>query len=374
MAGFTQESLADTLRVERTTVHRWEAGRSRPQPYLWPKLAGLLGLAPAEFRALLGSPARLAGSPDPRQPQAGAVDPGVIDTFVGLRAALVSADSRLGPGTIVQSAAEQVANVSRLLGRADPATRGRLFEVGALYAEFCGWLADDLGHLDDGKAWSLRALEWAHASGSADVTAYVLMRMGQQAQLAADPVRASALGQSALRYEASVRSGRVRASLHQQAAHGAALDGDERAALRHLDTALDLSGAEPGHHDPYRLAAHCTPTYVSVQRAAVLSTLGEHGRALEEYDGVLGGWPSEFHREKGLHLARRTLVAARAGVPDAAVESGHVALGIARETRSRRTMRELTASAACLAAGPAHAGVTEFLEALRNEGETEWMH
>jgi DNA-binding XRE family transcriptional regulator len=42
-AGYTQECLAAELHVDRSTVIRWEAGDHAPLPYLWPKLARLLG-------------------------------------------------------------------------------------------------------------------------------------------------------------------------------------------------------------------------------------------------------------------------------------------------------------------------------------------
>ncbi|MCA1604347.1 MAG: helix-turn-helix domain-containing protein [Acidobacteria bacterium] len=41
--GFTQESLAEAMNVDRTTVRRWECGEAEPQPYRRPKLAKLLG-------------------------------------------------------------------------------------------------------------------------------------------------------------------------------------------------------------------------------------------------------------------------------------------------------------------------------------------
>ncbi|OLF18192.1 hypothetical protein BU204_07590 [Actinophytocola xanthii] len=48
-AGFTQESLAEALGVDRSTVIRWEAGQHEPVPYLWPKFAELLGISRDEL-------------------------------------------------------------------------------------------------------------------------------------------------------------------------------------------------------------------------------------------------------------------------------------------------------------------------------------
>lgn len=53
-AGHTQESLAAELHVDRSTVIRWEAGDHAPLPYLWPRLARLLGQSPEQLRALIG--------------------------------------------------------------------------------------------------------------------------------------------------------------------------------------------------------------------------------------------------------------------------------------------------------------------------------
>jgi transcriptional regulator with XRE-family HTH domain len=42
--GHTQESLAGLLRIERSTVTRWEQGKSTPQPWVRRKLAGALSV------------------------------------------------------------------------------------------------------------------------------------------------------------------------------------------------------------------------------------------------------------------------------------------------------------------------------------------
>ncbi len=53
-AGHTQESLAAALHVDRSTVIRWEAGDHAPLPYLWPRLARLLGQSQEQLRELIG--------------------------------------------------------------------------------------------------------------------------------------------------------------------------------------------------------------------------------------------------------------------------------------------------------------------------------
>ncbi|MGH3755311.1 MAG: helix-turn-helix transcriptional regulator [Pseudonocardiaceae bacterium] len=52
-AGFTQESLAERLGVDRTTVARWESGEYSPQPWLRPKIAEAFGVSMRECCELL---------------------------------------------------------------------------------------------------------------------------------------------------------------------------------------------------------------------------------------------------------------------------------------------------------------------------------
>ncbi|WP_415950614.1 helix-turn-helix domain-containing protein [Streptomyces sp. KLOTTS4A1] len=51
--GYSQERLAHALPVDRTTVGRWVRGEAAPQGFLWPKLARLLKVNPAELERLL---------------------------------------------------------------------------------------------------------------------------------------------------------------------------------------------------------------------------------------------------------------------------------------------------------------------------------
>lgn len=54
-AGFSQERLAEVLRVDRSTVTRWECAETDPQPWLRPKLARALGLRSNQLDELLGA-------------------------------------------------------------------------------------------------------------------------------------------------------------------------------------------------------------------------------------------------------------------------------------------------------------------------------
>ncbi|MGH4011483.1 MAG: helix-turn-helix domain-containing protein [Pseudonocardiaceae bacterium] len=72
-AGHTQESFAEALGVDRSTVVRWEAGDHEPLPYIRPKMAHLLAVSRDELNELLwlkpsvhvGEVAAAVGSDEP---------------------------------------------------------------------------------------------------------------------------------------------------------------------------------------------------------------------------------------------------------------------------------------------------------------------
>jgi transcriptional regulator with XRE-family HTH domain len=55
LLGFTQESLAAALEVDRTTIERWENGRRAPQPWARPRLARVLQLSVSELDQLINA-------------------------------------------------------------------------------------------------------------------------------------------------------------------------------------------------------------------------------------------------------------------------------------------------------------------------------
>ncbi|MGW4489770.1 helix-turn-helix domain-containing protein [Amycolatopsis sp. NPDC004368] len=63
-AGFTQESFAAALSVDRSTVGRWESWENEPSPYLWPKMAKLLEISTAELRGFISPGGKNSAAPE----------------------------------------------------------------------------------------------------------------------------------------------------------------------------------------------------------------------------------------------------------------------------------------------------------------------
>lgn len=72
VVGYTQEQLAEVLEVERSTVVRWEAGGTTPQPWCRPKLAEALAVSLDELHDMLaeGQPVADGQAPGDSQPRA----------------------------------------------------------------------------------------------------------------------------------------------------------------------------------------------------------------------------------------------------------------------------------------------------------------
>ena len=74
--GFSQERLAVTLGVDRTTVGRWERGETDPHPYIRARLSGALQVTSAELDTLItGGPDHGNLPPAPHTTSASTADP-----------------------------------------------------------------------------------------------------------------------------------------------------------------------------------------------------------------------------------------------------------------------------------------------------------
>ncbi|MEU1788895.1 hypothetical protein ABZ553_24130 [Streptomyces sparsogenes] len=367
MCGFSQ-----------STISRLERGRQSARDVdVLALVADRLGMAPSEV-GLAGSPAHKAdvnrrgflgaavgfgilpvqADSMTRRP----INPAVVDHLRRLRPTLVQSDGLYGPHSALSAVRDHLSVIEQqLLPAASGTLRRHILETASEWAEFAGWLYEDLGHSDVGLWWSDRAMEWAQEADEPVLQAFILMRKSQQSVGLMQQQRAVGLAAAALRVRGNVPA-RIHASARLQEAHGHALADDEREVLRALDAAEALVGGDDGVTD--QLGGYCNTSYAQAQRATCYLRLGKPADAVTAYQRALDSWPDTYQRERGLHLARLAGAHAANRSPDAACATAMEALEITRETESRRTTTELRRAVTGLAPWRRTAMVQSLTEAV----------
>lgn len=363
--GFTQESLAQELGVELSTVGRWERGALTPQPWRRPDLANALKVSLERLDELLTPPSTQSetaigaiSAHDAALPRI-AVDSarpssartrlpvGSVDHLDALLAhlreqwhALVRTDNLLGPRFALAAVRDQISIIEELLPVCTGARRTELVALAATYAESAAWLHEDAGQMPAAAFWVGRAMEWAHEAGDELLLAWTLFRRSQHAAADRDPHRTISLARAAGR-AGNALPNPMRAAIIQQEAHGYALAGEEVLSQRALDTAhqwaaLDNVGDARGGHGSF-----CTETYLELQRAHCWTALGKPQRAIRLYETVLPTLPPVYRRDRGVACSRFAQAQVNVGQFEAGADTAIEALAIARTSGSVRTEHEV---------------------------------
>ncbi|WP_441245221.1 helix-turn-helix transcriptional regulator [Kitasatospora sp. McL0602] len=143
-SGFTQESLAEAMGVDRSTIGRWERGGTSPQPWQMAKLGRLLGVGRDELSTALGTssatpltgaaPTEGSRADRNQRPKGDTLHPGSAGATVGdaamprmdggVRVGCRTADGRIIFVTMPRQALAQgvsaISGVTRLSGLAVP--------------------------------------------------------------------------------------------------------------------------------------------------------------------------------------------------------------------------------------------------------------
>ncbi|MEV4545236.1 hypothetical protein [Micromonospora echinaurantiaca] len=171
------------------------------------------------------------------------VDPALIEHFAVLRSVLVESDNRVGAAAILPTARQQLGHITGFRRVARGGLHDALLRTEARWAEFAGWLSDDLGDRAAGDWWLAQALTMAQEAGDAEFTAYVFARMAQRAAEATDRDRVLGLARAADRSGAAGPPVRAFAAL--QRAHGQAIAGDTSAFQAAVNDAHHLVANTP---------------------------------------------------------------------------------------------------------------------------------
>ncbi|WP_170191804.1 helix-turn-helix transcriptional regulator [Saccharothrix syringae] len=360
-AGFTQESFAEVMHVDRSTVARWETGVREPLPYQRPKLARLLKLTMDELDELLHAERSNVAPTQPVSPSPSAlpaprvVHAGLLTQYETLTDTYRQIDYQAGSGAVYQ---EAVAQLNRLLDMADNVP-SPLYQRFALAlgdaAQLAAWLAID--HQDYGAARRYASLALSSAQEGEDpgLHAYVLGIMSYihlHAGRGPDAVR---LLLAALHLATNPRfavSAAVHSWLSEAIGEAYALSGDHQAGARALAEAERLFDRVNPTEVPTWLAFYNGTEHIMRLKGRCLVRLGDGPAAVTALEEAAEALPAHYVRERSgtlIDLATAQLMSARgdeprSAEPEAAAAAASEAWELAVQTgsgRNQRRVREL---------------------------------
>ncbi|HEX5495171.1 MAG TPA: hypothetical protein VFX70_11425 [Mycobacteriales bacterium] len=275
------------------------------------------GLAAAMFAAGAFTPddlERLGGALD--QPER--TDLRVADHFRAMLAAHKANDFVQSPAARIGSVTAQTAELDRLCRDARDPVRPALRNVQAEYAEYTGWLHQEIGNHAPSVYWTSQAETWAQAGGDYQMVSFVHGRKINIAYWAEQYHHATELADTADRVPWHMPPGVASLTAQNHALACAAL-GDEAGTRGRLDAAAALLDRRAGSgEDTVYWAQRHTPDHLRERVAHCYVRLGHAEEAVDILREVM----SDIHRPVSL-LA---LAHARAGNPEAAIAAGNVSL------------------------------------------------
>jgi transcriptional regulator with XRE-family HTH domain len=276
-------------------------------------------------------------------------------------------DNLFGPRDVIPLAMRQLAVMRDL----SAALRGRdhrdLMLPQIQFADLLGWLYQDTCDFDAALHWLDRAFEWARVLGDQDCVAFILARKSQLACDVRDAGTAIATAGAAMRLTG--RQGLIGAVAATYAAHGHALAGDAattdrlydraRASLRDTGARAGTgTGTESGTGTPW--GKFLDSAYIDVYQAQSLAVLGDRTASAAGFKAAIAGLRPEFHRDRGVYLAREAVARAGTGEHNHAAELALQSLAIGVETRSGRIFAELAHARKAMAPAKEGPAVAQF--------------
>ncbi|KAK1179513.1 helix-turn-helix transcriptional regulator [Streptomyces sp. NBS 14/10] len=285
--GYTQESFAEAMRVDRTTVYRWERGEADPQPHQRPKIAKLLKTTADELDRLLAPDSAALVAVNPWKVSCGLADDDELDAWelarrveasdVGARTLerlerafddLATAYPVTPPQDLLQRVRRYSAYVASLLGgKKTLSEHRRLLVVGGWLSLLGATLHIDLKQEQSATARLQTAVTLAREAEHAEIEAWCYETEAWRVLTDGDYLRAAELSRTAQRIapagssaliQATAQEGRSRARLGHGKETYAAID-----RVQKMSDTLGLPDRPMEHHyqyDPAKSLAYTATT------------------------------------------------------------------------------------------------------------------
>ncbi|OLF07495.1 hypothetical protein BLA60_26560 [Actinophytocola xinjiangensis] len=387
-AGYTQESLAAALYVDRSTVIRWEAGQYSPVPYLWPKLARLLGVTREKLielfenrevshhHALASALNFLGGVPDVNRrdllrllgvasaeatmltslnpdDQArvalAANTPSRVDdlTIQHVESMLHTAmhqDDAFGPQAVLGTVMAQRTLVANLLTDCPNTLRPRLLRLHSNMSRFAGWLTFDLTDYDASTRFYEESRDAAHEAEDTDLSVFVLCNMSHLATWQGHPRTGIDHAIAAQNWANATEDALLRAYTADVAARAYAGIGNTHACLTALDTAATgLTDATP-QTPATSYAYFYGRSQFEATRSLCLLQLGNLTQAEQAARESLAHLDGSFVRNQAFTTIYLSNAHLAAGNLDQAAAALSDSIALAARNRSARLTQTITRS------------------------------
>lgn len=366
-AGLSLSSLAEQLHYSKGYLSKVEMGRKAPSRDLARRCDAALG-ADGELSALFTSLARptskgsLVRSDDfaPTTdvlPSAEVTVPTLrsrsgpaalgfegdvsLAAFADIYKNLRDLAQVLDPSQVLEMIRPYASILRELAQTSEAGAAGQASLLASHFAEFAGWMAQEIG--DDGAAlrWTDDAVTLARAGGDLDLVAYAYVRRANIAMYQQDAYGTIMFARQAQALECSDRTKGLAA---QREAQGHALSGDYEAFHRCLSVSADLlarSEAEPGAivRGPTKI-----PDLGALAKGWSLHDLGRSEEAAEILTRLLADTPPAPLRARARIEARLALALATINKVNRACEVVHPVLALGTAARSatiRSDLRQL---------------------------------
>ncbi|WP_370945381.1 helix-turn-helix transcriptional regulator [Amycolatopsis sp. cg5] len=403
-AGYTQESFAAALNVDRTTVQRWEAGSNEPQPYLRPKLARLLHISAEQLEHILRSAGRLDLHNVPNQPLTAPTAPASrpaaeltihigddtpskrgaptdLTAIQAMATAFQIADRKVGGGQLYPTVLHYLhTEISpRLFDPTNDALGTRLFEAAASLTEIAGWMAHDGGRDQHARHHFGQAYRFAAAVNHAALAANICASMSHLAGQLAQPHDAIRIAKTGLAHaELGPARQRLSARLHAMGARGFALQGDVHGCLDALASAEQVLNR--AHEDSAaEWISHFDEGSLASEAACCFGALGNTAEAERQAHRVLELRVGDRVRSRAFGQLTLAEVLVRTGEIEEAAALGKEVCAAAGSLTSHRVHTQLADLSRSLQKYRDVSSVTSFLADCEHvlepppaEDETPW--
>jgi transcriptional regulator with XRE-family HTH domain len=232
-----------------------------------------------------------------------------------------------------------------------------LLILGSRFAEYTGWLAQEMGNDRAAIRWTRRAADLANAGGDTDFAAYGLVRQGLVTLYRGD---AQQTIQLASRAQASRLPPRIRGLAAGREAQGHAIAGDYNSVMRALDRASTFLSIAVADTEQPVIGTRNVADPAEMIRGWCLYDLGRPAEAATIISHQLAEIPGHATRARARYAARRALCYAAAGEIDQACLLATGLLDDVRQVRSATIANDLRALAHTLGRYQRHPAVREL--------------